>query len=726
MRAVFHIRELDCADEVAILRRQLEGAPGLNELNFDIVNSKMSVEYDSRVIVPASIVDRIAGVGMHASLWNDAPPPELWWSRHGRLLLTLIGGSCLILGMLLHLAHGATASDVFHGSNLPWPARCLYSLAIVAGSWFVLPRAWISLRTFRPDMNLLMTLAVIGAVLLGDWLEAATTACLFSLALVLEQWSLARARRAIRSLLDLSPAVARVHSPNGLREVPVAEISVGATVVVRPNERIPMDGRLVAGESHVNEAPITGESRPLLKQRDAELFAGTINGEGTVELLVTKPAGDTVLARMARLVEEAHGRRAPTEQWIERFARYYTPAMFLLALLTACLPPLLGASGSLESWIYRGLVVLVIACPCALVIATPVSIVSALTSAARQGVLVKGGLFLEVAARLRSIALDKTGTLTEGVPAVQELLPQNGHTSAELLERAAALEVHSTHPLARAILIRAREQQVIVTPAAAFRELSGRGAEGEIAGRKFWIGSHRLSHERQAESPEVHARAVALEDAGHSVVAVGNDNHVCGLISLADGVRPASRPTIELLRQLGVERIVMLTGDNEPTARGVAEATGITELHAEMLPEEKLQIVERLRRECGPVSMIGDGANDAAAMAASDLGVAMGHRGTDAAVETADVVLMADDLQRLPWLISHARRTLRIIHANATFALGLKLLFVILTWFGIASLWLAIAADTGATLLVVANALRLLSPTPSPHLPPVPAPVAGV
>lgn len=723
-RVELHIRELDCADEVAVLRRELAEVAGVQQLDFDILNSRMAVTYDTALLSPQKIIDRVSAVGMHAGIWSRQRPQEQdWWPEHGREVLTGLSAGCLMLGMIVQAISGAGLADVVRGHHLNWVVRGLYGLAAVAGAWFVLPRAWYALRRFRPDMNLLMLLAVAGAITLGDWLEAGTVACLFSLALLLEQRSLARTRRAIRELLDLTPPVARIRkvccekhhdcsdaSASDLQELPVESVPVGATLVVRPHERIPLDGVLVSGKSHINTASITGESLPALKEPGAEVFAGTINGEGTLEVRVNKRAEDTLLARMVQLVERAHADRAPAEQWIEKFAVYYTPAMFVLALLTALLPPLFGASGGFAHWLYRGLVVLVIACPCALVIATPVSIVSALTAAARQGVLVKGGRYLESLAGLRVLAFDKTGTLTAGHPAVQEIVPLNGHSAHELLTRAAALESHSTHPLARAILRRAEIEGVTVSAAAGFREISGAGAEGEIDGRPFWIGSHRLLHERQAESPEIHAQAVALEDAGHSVVAVGNQNHVCGLISLADEVRTQAAGVIRDLRESGVRRIVMLTGDNEPTARGVARITGVDEFRAELLPEEKLAVVAELRRDYGRVAMVGDGANDAPALAAADIGIAMGAGGTDAAIETADVALMSDDLQKLPWLIGHARRTLRIIWFNAAFALSLKAAFVILTWLGYSSLWLAIAADTGATLLVVANALRLLSP----------------
>lgn len=492
-----------------------------------------------------------------------------------------------------------------------------------------------------------------------------------------------------------------------VRERPIEDVPLGSTVLVRPHDRIPLDGTVLKGISSVNEAPITGESVPVSKQPGDEVFAGTINEDGTLEFEVIREACDTTLARIVHMIEEASSRRAPSEQWVETFARYYTPTMLALAVGIALLPPLLFTL-SWSDWFYRALVLLVIACPCALVISTPVSIVSALTAAARHGVLVKGGRYLEAFVHLKVLALDKTGTLTHGRPVVQQIVALNGHSEDEVLQRAAAMEGHSQHPLARAILNRAHERGIAVAPAENYRVLSGLGAEGEFGGRPFWIGSHRLMHDAGAETPDIHEQAVRLEDAGHSVVALGNEEHVCGLIGVADEVRRGVAETIAAVKRSGVRHVVMLTGDNTETARAVAGIVGVDEFRAELLPPDKLREVESLRDKYGPVAMLGDGVNDAPAMAAADVGIAMGAIGSDAAIETADVALMADDLAKLPWLVHHARRTLRIIKENITFALGLKLLFVVLTFLGMASLWLAIAADTGATLLVILNALRLL------------------
>ena len=558
-------------------------------------------------------------------------------------------------------------------------------------------------------MNLLMTIAVLGAIAIGEWFEAAAVSFLFALALLLESWSVGRARRAIGALMDLSPETARVRSPSGgeVVELEVDEVPMGSVVLVRPGERIPLDGEIVEGETAVDQSPITGESVPVAKAPGDEVFAGTINGDGAFEMRSSKLAGESTLARIISLVEDAQARRAPSEQWVERFARVYTPAVLALAVLLALLPPLL-AGASWGAWLYTALVLLVIACPCALVISTPVSIVAGLASAARAGVLIKGGAYLEAPSRWRAVAVDKTGTLTYGRPRVQRVIPLNGHSEQELLERAAALEAESTHPLARAVLAAADERSVAYTPAVALKALPGRGAEGRLGEEHFWIGSHRLMEEKGAESEEAHRLAMELEDAGHSLVAVGNDEHVCGLISVADQVRPEAAQAVRDLKALGVSPVVMLTGDNQRTADAVATTTGVSEARAELLPDEKVEAMAALTKAHGQVAMVGDGVNDAPAMAASSCGVAMGAAGTDAALETADIALMSDDLSRLPWLVGHSRRTVAIVRQNIVFALAVKAAFVGLAIFGMATLWMAIAADMGASLLVIFNGLRLL------------------
>jgi Cd2+/Zn2+-exporting ATPase len=721
-RRVFRVHGMHCAEEVTALRRELATVVGGAEhLSFDILNGKLSVAAEAEAST-AAIVDAVARAGMRAVVWDEAAPKTEGSDVFGfswQAILTATSGAAVVAGLGWHWwlagrwqsALGLAAADVaVH--TAPLSVRAIYAVAIVAGIWLVAPKAWRAARRLRPDMNLLMTIAVAGAVAIGEWLEAATVAFLFSLSLFLESWSVRRARRAIGSLLALAPTAARVRRADGREElVSPAEVSVGMMFVVKPGERFPLDGQVVSGTSHVNQAPVTGESRPVEKCAGDDVFAGTVNGDGALVVAATRDAGHTTLANIIRMVGEAHSRRAPSEQWVEKFARVYTPVVLVAALVVLLVPPLVFSRPWTE-WIYNALVLLVIACPCALVIATPVSIVAALTAAARAGVLVKGGVFIELPARLRAIAFDKTGTLTEGRPRVVEIVPLAEHDERELLERAAALEVRSEHPLGTAIVAHASERGIAPAPAENFQVVRGKGATATVGGRDFWLGSHRYLEERQQEVADVHQRLEELSADGRSVVVVGNDDHVCGMIALADTIRPGSRAAVDSLRAAGIERLVMLTGDNRETAEAIGRQAGMDEVNAELLPEDKVAAVEKLVATYGEVGMVGDGVNDAPALARATVGIAMGAAGSDAAIETADIALMSDDLGKLAWLVHHSRRTLRVIRQNIVFALAVKAAFVVLTFAGLASLWAAIAADTGASLLVILNGLRLLEGKP--------------
>ncbi|MBK8916221.1 MAG: heavy metal translocating P-type ATPase [Phycisphaerales bacterium] len=711
-RLVLRIHGMHCAEEVAAIRQELGGRPGVRALDFDILNAKLSATYEPHVIAPDAIAASIRKLGMAAVPWSEARPAPAGAKPaiDGRLIATTASGALLIVGTLLHAVQQGWAA-VFGAAtqeSVPILAVVAYIAATVAGAWFVAPKAFLALRRIRADMNLLMTVAVVGAIAIGEYLEAAAVAFLFALSLTLESWSVGRARRAVAALMALSPPRATVLSADGREESrDVTDVPVGSTVVVKPGEKFPLDGRITKGETTANQAPITGESRPVPKVVGDEIFAGTINEDGAVELITTKVAADTTLARITRMVGDAQAKRAPSEQWVETFARYYTPAVMVLAILVAAIPPMLFG-GAFAYWFYQALVLLVIACPCALVISTPVSIVAALASAARHGVLIKGGLHVETPARLTAIALDKTGTLTEGQPQVQQVVPLVGHDERELLEIASAIEQRSEHPLARAIVRYADSKGVRPTPVDDYQTMKGKGATATLDGNAVWIGSHRLLEERAQESPDVHAQLEALSAVGASIVVVGDDEHVCGFIAIADRVRDASPATVAALRAAGIEHVIMLTGDNYGTARAVAAATGVDEVRADLLPEQKVAAIEELVERYGAVAMVGDGVNDAPALARSTLGIAMGAAGTDAALETADVALMSDDLSRLPWLIRHSRRTLAIIRQNIVASLAVKAAFILLTLAGYASLWAAIAADTGMSLVVVSNALRLL------------------
>jgi Cd2+/Zn2+-exporting ATPase len=698
----FRITGLDCAEEVAVLKREVGPVVGGEErLAFDVLNGRMIVSAAANGVSATTIVDAVKRAGLGATpVDGNLPivePPPTFWQQRGRLVLTAASGLALgAANVIQHLTASKTVADV------------LFGIAIVSGVWLVLPKAWGAVRRLQPDMNLLMMVAVFGAVVIREYFEAAAVAFLFSLSLLLESWSVGRARRAIAALMDLAPPAAWLLKPDGsATQVSPQDVPIGAAILVKPGEKIALDGRVLDGVSDVNQAPITGESQPVPKSKGDEVFAGTINGDGALRVETTRAASDTTLARIIRMVGDAQSRRGPSEQWVEKFARVYTPAVMVLALLIFLVPPL-AFGGIWADWFYRALVLLVIACPCALVISTPVSIVAGIAAAARQGVLVKGGAFLEAPAHLRAIAFDKTGTLTAGRPRVIEVVPLSGHDERELIERAAAMEQHSEHPIARAVLEYAETHHFIPAPADDFQVLQGKGARATFNGREFWLGSHRYLEERGQETPEIHEQLEAMSGRGQSVVVFGNSNHVCGLVALADEVRPAAAAALNELRSAGVEHLIMLTGDNRPTAEAIAAKAGVDEVRAELLPEDKVAAIESLVAKYGQVGMIGDGVNDAPALARASVGIAMGAAGTDAAIETADIALMADDLSKLPWLIRHSRRVLGVVRQNIVFSLAVKLAFVILTFAGISSLWGAIAADMGASLLVIANGLRLL------------------
>ena len=593
----------------------------------------------------------------------------------------------------------------------------IFLAAIIAGGWMLLPGAWAAVRGLRPNISSLMVIAVVGASVIGEWAEAATVVFLFGVAEWLEGWADRRAQRAVEALLEIAPKTATVKRGGQFADVPVEDVRVDETVAVKSGMNIPLDGEVLAGESSVNQAPITGESVPVDKKKGDTVFAGTVNGEGSLEVRVTKAAGDTTLARIIRLVKEAQEQKAPTQRFVDVFARYYTPAVTVVALLVFLVPPLF-LGGDWSQWLYRACVLLIIACPCALVISTPVSIVAGLTALAKRGVLVKGGAHLESIAKLKALALDKTGTITEGRPQVKGVESFNQRSGQEFLRIAAAIDDHSSHPLAKAVVEHAKKQGVVFPRAENYQARSGRGAEGVVEGHAYFVGNHRFTHELGVCSEEIERRLSAIESKGQSVIVVGHRPHgdcageVLGIIAVGDTVRPNAAEAIRALHAAGIESVVMLSGDNQRTADSIARQVGIDEARGGLLPEDKVEAVKALREKHGSVGMVGDGVNDAPAMATATVGIAMGAAGTDAAIETADVTLMTDDLGKIAETIRLGRRTMGVIRFNITFALGLKALFLVLTLLGHASLWLAVFADTGATLLVVANSLRLLRGAP--------------
>ena len=712
----FQVSGLDCAEEVAILNRVVGPlVGGAEHLAFDVINGRMAVLDTAGNVTDGRIIKAVGGTGMSARPWN-ADNAEADRAVHLRRQKWFTGasGGFWAAGFFWHIAESgmdaALALFAGHGeASMPLPEAGLFALAILCGVWLVAPKAWFSARRLSPDMNLLMMVAVAGAVGLGEYFEAATVAFFFALSLYLESWSVGRARNAVATLLDLAPPTARlIREDESEADVPAAEVNVGDQFIVRGGDRIPLDGEVTDGAGAVDQAPITGESALVPKEAGDEVYAGTINGEGTLTVRATKLASGTVLAKIIRMVGDAKSRRAEVEQWVTKFARVYTPAVMALAIAIALLPPLIFG-GEWSFWLYNALVLLVIACPCALVISTPVSIVAALTASARAGVLIKGGAYVEAPSLTTALAVDKTGTITEGEPEVAAVHPLGGTAAANLVAVAASLEARSSHPLARAILTRAERDGVKVAAAEDTRTVPGRGLEGRRDSRAVWLGSDRFAAEKGFADVIPAELRDRIEGAGATLVAVGDETGVLGVLELRDRIRADARGIVAQLHAQGVKTIVMLTGDNERTARAVAAEVGIDEVHAELLPEDKVTAIEELVAQHDVVAMIGDGVNDAPAMARAHYGIAMGAVGSDAAIETADIALMTDDIGKVPWLIGHSRRTMGIIHQNIGISLATKALFVGLTAFGMATMWGAIAADVGVSLLVVANALRLLN-----------------
>ncbi|MCU0748955.1 MAG: cadmium-translocating P-type ATPase [Akkermansiaceae bacterium] len=589
------------------------------------------------------------------------------------------------------------------------------AIATLAGGLLVFPAAWKALQGKRLDMNVLMTVAVAGAWIIGEGAEAAAVVFLFALSELLESWAATRARRAVKALLELSPPTAIVIAPDGTeREIAVAEVDIGAEIRIRSGSRVPLDGEVISGNSSVDQAPITGESVPVDKSPGDPVFAGTVNQEGSLTVRVTKAAGDSTLARIIQLVGEAEEQKPPTQRWVDRFAAVYTPAVFIAAILVAIIPPLLMGQ-EWNPWIYRALVLLVIACPCALVIATPVSIVSGLTALARRGVLVKGGVYLEAVGKLRALAVDKTGTITQGKPQVTGVTTVGDLSEEEILRYAAAINSHSEHPLAVAIVDAARSRNLDFEPAADYQSITGQGARATISGHPHFIGNHRMAHESGLCTPEIEAILGGLEAKGQSLAILGHDTHegcvgkILGIIAIADTLRPEVIEALHLIHAAGIEKVIMLSGDNQRTASAIAKQAGIDEAVGDLMPDQKVEYIRKLVGEYAYVGMIGDGVNDAPALAVASVGFAMGAIGSDTAIETADIALMKDDLTKVAEAIVTGRRTLGIIRFNVIFALAIKVVFLILAFAGLAGLWLAILADTGATLLVILNSLRLLS-----------------
>ena len=582
-----------------------------------------------------------------------------------------------------------------------------YGAAIVIGGYTLFMKGLKNLSRLKFDMNTLMTIAIIGAALIGEWGEGATVVILFAISEALERYSMDKARQSIESLVDIAPKEALIRRGNEEMMINVEDIVVGDIMIVKPGQKLAMDGSVVKGTSTLNQAAITGESVPVTKTVDDEVFAGTLNEEGLLEVQVTKKVEDTTLSKIIHLVEEAQAERAPSQAFVDKFAKYYTPAIVLLALFIAVVPPLFG--GDWSEWIYQGLAVLVVGCPCALVVSTPVAVVTAIGNAAKNGVLIKGGIYLEETGHLKAIAFDKTGTLTKGVPAVTDILTF-GREQNELLLITAAIEKGSQHPLASAITRKAEESGLKFNDVSIeeFHSITGKGVKAKVNNQMYYVGSPNFFEELHGSIPKGRKDKITeLQIQGKTVMVVGTEKEILSFIAVADEMRESSKEVISKLNSMGIET-VMLTGDNERTAAAIGKRVGVSDIRADLLPEDKLNFIKELRGKYQSVAMVGDGVNDAPALAASTVGVAMGGAGTDTALETADIALMSDDLSKLPYTINLSRRALMIIKQNITFSLAIKLLALLLVVPGWLTLWIAIFADMGATLIVTLNSLRLL------------------
>ena len=698
---VLRIDAMDCPTESELLRKEFEGMPGILTLEFDLLERSLSLKHS--LSGDEAIVQTIRKLGMEPVILakddgrQAAASTVTSISSRRSVVLPLA-----IAGVFALIAEGF--AYVLQNETSPWVVASA-AIAIAVGGRGTVRKGWIALRTWTLNINLLMSIAVLGAIAIGEWPEAAMVVWLFGIAEALEAMSLDRARDAIRGLMTLVPETASVRQDDGSwRDVSADAVALGARVRFKPGERVALDGTIVAGHSTVNQAPITGESLPVEKQIGDLVFAGSLNERGVIEVEVTSRKGDTTLDRIAKAVQSGYAQRAPTQRFVDQFARYYTPAVLVVAIAVAVGLPL-GLGHPWRASIYTALVLLVIACPCALVISTPVTVVSGLAAAARRGILVKGGLYLELGHRLKFLAMDKTGTLTHGTPTLTDIVPiRSGMSTDEALEISANLNALSEHPVASAIVKSYRGK--FSKEVTEFEALAGRGVKGRIGDTMWYLGNHRLAEQLRVCSPALEEVLDGFERQAKTAVVLATEREAVAVLAVSDTVRDSSREAVDLLKAMGVKAI-MLTGDNSKTAQAVAALVGIDEVNGDLLPEEKLDAVSALAKT-GSVGMVGDGINDAPALARADIGFAMGAAGTDTAIETADVALMTDDLRKIPEFIRLSKRTHRIMWQNVTFAIVVKAVFFALTLSGYTSLWLAVFADMGASLIVVGNGLRIL------------------
>lgn len=686
MVKTYRLENLSCTSCAAKFENNVRNLPDIKNVELNFGASKLTVDGD----VSIEALEQ-AGAFDHIRVYPEKSRIEHTpFYKRRQSIETAISFLLLAAGVIISFQ---TAE------NNPW-AIGLFGGSMLVGGYHMFRTGLLNLSRFEFDMKTLMTIAVIGAAIIGEWREGAVVVFLFAISEALESFSMNKARQSIRGLMDLAPARALIQRNGELLEMDTEEVRIGDVLIVKPGQKIAMDGTVLRGQSAVNQAAITGESIPAIKTAGDEVFAGTMNEEGALEVTVTKRVEDTTIAKIIHLVEEAQAEKAPSQKFVDRFAKYYTPAIIAIAFLVALVPGYV--TGDWQLWIYQGLAVLVVGCPCALVVSTPVAIVTAIGNAARQGVLIKGGIHLEETGRINAVAFDKTGTLTKGYPEMTDAIPENGYTKQQLVQLAASAETMSQHPLARAII---KEAHGELLPAENFQSITGKGAYADVERQRIHIGSLLWAEEYGLKIPQY---ASELQQSGKSVMAVFRTDVLVGIIAVADAIRTESPSIIGRLKEMGISSTIMLTGDHPSTADAIGKEIGVSDIRAGLMPEDKLSAIRELQQQYGRVAMVGDGINDAPALAASTIGIAMGGAGTDAALETADIALMADDLEKLPYTIRLSRKTLRIIKENIMFALGLKVIALLLIIPGWLTLWIAIFADMGATLLVILNALRLV------------------
>lgn len=693
----YRIEGLSCTNCAGKFEKNVKQLPGVTSATVNFGASKVSVEGQTTIEELEE-----AGAFENLIIRDDQENDEQVRSKESfikRNIALIISLGFILVAVISQLSLGEDHLLT----------KALYILAIIIGGFDLFKEGFSDLIKLDFSMESLMTIAIIGAAFIGEWAEGSIVVILFAISEALERFSMDKARQSIRSLMDIAPKEALIRRNNVEQLVSVDKIDIDDIMIIKPGQKIAMDGLVINGHSSVNQAAITGESVPVEKQLDDEVFAGTLNEEGVLEVKVTKKVTDTTIAKIIHLVEEAQGERAPAQAFVDKFAKYYTPFIIIMALLIVVVPPLFFG-GDWNKWLYQGLSILVVGCPCSLVISTPVSIVSAIGNAAKNGVLVKGGVYLEEIGHLRAIAFDKTGTLTKGKPVVTDFIATSSETDINYLSIISSLESLSQHPLASAILNEADKTNVDYKSIQIedFQSITGKGLTGIHQNIRYYIGSPKLFSASVIEETAVKVQYRQFQEQGKTAMYFGTDEQILGVIAVADEVRDSSAAVISELHKLSIEHTIMLTGDNTKTAESIGKQLGVTEIKGDLMPQEKLDSIKALRTTYNKVAMVGDGINDAPALAASTVGIAMGGAGTDTALETADVALMGDDLQKLPFIVRLSRQTLKVIKQNITFSLGIKLLALLLVIPGWLTLWIAIVADMGATLLVTLNGLRLM------------------